>query len=163
MTCQDVQKLLSAWRDGESAGSAGLSTEERRAVQRHLDECAACREALARLEHTASGVRELSVPSAPRSVTMRARALGRKRADQMSTERYEHERRLMMPPASRSALRHAAVMPAAPAASRAPAPAPAAPRQPLSQKRSSRKVGLLVGLGLIALLLLTAFALGLLF
>ena len=158
MTCPDVLDRLSVWRDGEAAGSACLSGDERDAVRRHLDECAACRDALAALDRSIAGVRALPMPASPTSATMRALALGRKHADEMAESR---ELVAMRVPAARSAMSRATVterqdLPAI-AASRSAASAPTELR---SSKRPSRfRLALFVGLGLLGLILL-AYALG---
>ena len=153
MTCQDVRDRLSAWRDGEAAGMAGLSTDERVAVGRHLDECVSCQEVLAGLDRSASSVRELPAPAAPRTVTQRALALGRQHARDMSAGQEVLATRISSV-AARPAIQ------AARAAAPSLAPAPMALRS--SKRRSPLRLALLVGLGLIALGLL-AFALGLRF
>ena len=137
MTCQDVRDRLSAWRDGEAAGRAGLSNEERAAVGRHLDECVSCQEVLAGLDRAASSVHELPAPAAPWPVTQRALALGRQHARDMSAEQEVLVTRIASV-AARPALQ------AARAASPSAAPAPMELR---SSKRPSRfRVVLLIGL-----------------
>lgn len=161
MTCQDVRDRLSVWRDGEAAGSAGLSSEERASMSRHLDECVECRDALATLDRSIAGVRALPPPAPPTSVTKRALALGRKHADEIADSA---ELAAVSLPLPSSAMRRATVAerPSLPgiAAARSSAPAPTELR---SSKRPSRVRLALIGLGLIGLLVLTAYALGFLF
>jgi anti-sigma factor RsiW len=149
VTCQEVCERLSAWRDDEAAGSARLSRDERRAVKQHLDECAACREALAAIDRTASRVRRLPAIEAPWPATARALALGQKHADELSSE----EKDVV---AVKYATGAAAPVVRAAAAASAPAPAPA---EYLSARRSPVPNVLLV-VGLLALLALIAYALG---
>jgi len=150
VTCQDVRDRLSVWRDGEAAGRAGLSPDERASVGRHLDECVSCQEVLAGLDRSASSVRELPAPAAPRTVTQRALALGRQHARDMPAEQ-----EVLVTRTGSFAARPA--IQAASAAAPSPAPVPMELR---SSKRPSRfRVVLFIGLGLLALGLL-AFALG---
>ena len=148
MTCQDVRDRLSVWRDGEAAGSAGLSSDERAAIGSHLDECVSCQEVLAGLDRSVSSVRELPSPASPLAVTMRALALGRQHADVMPAATQIVAATL---PAVESAVRYT---------SAAGAAAPAPTEFLSSKKRPSRfRATLFIGLGLLALILL-ALALG---
>jgi anti-sigma factor RsiW len=146
VTCHDVRDRLSAWRDGEAAGRTGLSSDERAAIARHLDECPSCREALARFERSVSILRELPSPTAPWPVTMRAMALGRRHADEMSEPQQKVAARVASVAEPEPAVRYASATHAA------PAPAPMEFRS--SERPPRFRVVLFIALGLIALTLL---------
>jgi len=66
--CQQLRGMLSLYIDGE------LSSPEKTKVERHIEECAACRRELESLRATVGLLRRVPVVAPPRSFTVAARA-----------------------------------------------------------------------------------------